>query len=386
MTGSRRALIIVAVLFAAMFGLPGVGAVPEAAAQISVTAADPPTGEQGALNLSVIIKGKGFKNGAKAKFFKTGTTDPAGVNVKSTQFVSSSQLIASIDISDGAALSLFDIQVANTDGRTGKGTELFTVVQKGNLKPEYEAEFVEFKPDDPTWTPKIRGDGLGPYSPVTMGEGYGFHLSTLVSNGRSITFQFNDPDRPFASTVPCIQWGSHAPYTQQTPAYLLSSDRAVVPDQADLFTSNELVWNEALGRWDPVVETSRRNQTLYKKVYPWGMLPGQKVYGMLVIAFRLDLSSNDTYEVDFNNTFFGELMSSFGRGGIVEIERPGEEEVWYIRPISDRFPVLGDPPAAIPQNYANHAWYDTRELKDDVGGNCDFGYFAMRFELRISRK
>jgi len=130
MTAGRRALIVVAVLFAAMFGVPWSGAVPEAAAQISVTAADPPAGEQGTLNLSVIIKGRGFKNGAKAKFFKTGTADPAGVNVKSTQFVSSTQLIANIDIADAAALSLFDIQVANTDGRTGKGTELFSVVAK----------------------------------------------------------------------------------------------------------------------------------------------------------------------------------------------------------------------------------------------------------------
>jgi hypothetical protein len=249
------------------------------------------------------------------------------------------------------------------------------------------AEFVEFKPDDPTWVPKIKGDGLGPYSPVTMGEGYGFRLSThQYSDGRSVTFQFNDPDRSFASAVSCFAWGSQAPYTQPTPAYLLSSHKIVVPDQADMFTSYELVWNDALGRWDPIVESARRNQTLYKKVYPWGMLPGQKVYGMFIIFFRLNRSSNDSYEIDFNNTFFGELMSTFGRGGIVEIERPGQEEIWYIRPISSRFPVLGDPPAVIPQNYANHSWYDTPETRDEVGGNCDFGYFAMTFEFRIARK
>ena len=130
MTAGRRALIVVAVFVAVASGCLWGGAVPEAAAQISVTAADPKTGEQGALNLSVTIAGKGFKNGAKAVFFKAKTTDPAGVNVKSTQFVSSTQLIASIDIADAAALSLFDIQVANTDGRTGKGTELFSVVAK----------------------------------------------------------------------------------------------------------------------------------------------------------------------------------------------------------------------------------------------------------------
>ena len=390
MTGLRRALIVVAVLLAVAFGLPGVGAVREAAAQIAVTAADPPTGEQGALNLSVLIKGKGFKNGAKAMFFKTKTTDPAGVNVKATQFVSSTQLIANIDIADGAALSLFDIQVANTDGRTGKGTELFTVVQKGDLKPEYEVEFVEFRPDDPTWTPKIRGDGLGPYSPVAMGEGYGFRLSTHVfSDGRSVTFQFNDPDRAFASTVPCFSWGSQTPYTQLTPSYLLSSHKLVVPDQTHMITSYELAWNPALVRWERIVESVRRNQTTYKKLYPWGMLPGQKAYGMFVIYFTLG-SSSDNYYLNFNDTFYRELVPSGGggalNGGIVEIERPGEEEVWYIRPIGDRFPVLGDPPAVVPQNHVNHSWYDTPEVKGEMGGNCDFGFFAMKFELRIARK
>jgi uncharacterized delta-60 repeat protein len=131
MTASRKALIVVGLLVGIALGLPWAGAVPTASAQsISVTAANPPSGEQGALNLPVIINGKGFKNGAKAKFLKTGTTDPAGVNVKSTQFVSSTQLIATIDITDTAALALFDIQVANTDGRTGKGTELFSVTEK----------------------------------------------------------------------------------------------------------------------------------------------------------------------------------------------------------------------------------------------------------------
>jgi uncharacterized delta-60 repeat protein len=130
MIASRKALIIVAAFVLMAIGMPWGGNVPAAFAQISVTAADPPTGEQGTLNLNVIIKGKGFKNGAKAKFYKTGTTDPAGVNVKSTQYVSSTQLVATIDIADTAALAAFDIQVMNTDGRTGKGTELFSVTVK----------------------------------------------------------------------------------------------------------------------------------------------------------------------------------------------------------------------------------------------------------------
>ena len=131
MTASRRILIVVGLLIAVAVGLPWGGGVPEAQAQtIQVTAADPPTGEQGTINLNVLIKGKGFKNGAKAKFYKTGTTDPAGVNVKSTLYVSSTQLVANIDIADEAALALFDIEVRNADGRTGKGTELFSVTAK----------------------------------------------------------------------------------------------------------------------------------------------------------------------------------------------------------------------------------------------------------------
>ena len=65
MIASRKALIIVAAFVLIALGLPWGGAVPAAFAQtISVTAADPPTGEQGTLSLSVTIKGKGFKTGA----------------------------------------------------------------------------------------------------------------------------------------------------------------------------------------------------------------------------------------------------------------------------------------------------------------------------------
>lgn len=131
MTTRLRALLVVASLVAIAFGLPFTGGVPAASAQtISVTSANPPSGEQGALGLEVVVGGKGFKNGAKAAFFKTGTSDPAGVSVRSTRYVSATQLVATVDIADAAALSLFDIQVKNADGRTGKGTELFKVTEK----------------------------------------------------------------------------------------------------------------------------------------------------------------------------------------------------------------------------------------------------------------
>src|SRR5512144_981599 len=87
--------------------------------QVQVTAADPPSAEQGTLNLNVKVTGKGFKNGAKAKWFVTGTTDPGGVSVNSTTFVSSSELTANITVSDTATIANFDIQVLNSDGRGG---------------------------------------------------------------------------------------------------------------------------------------------------------------------------------------------------------------------------------------------------------------------------
>ena len=237
MTAGRRALIVVAVLVGVMFGLPGVGAVREAAAQISVGSADPKTGEQGALNLSVKITGKGFKSGAKAVFFKAKTTDPAGVNVKSTQFVSSTQLIASIDIADAAALSLFDIQVANTDGRTGKGTELFTVVQKtsGNVNPPppisvaVTLDASAGSKITPEYDPSV------PYPgdlSATLREGttdtYDYHFTFWLRYGtrdlasrRSVVFDFGPPRHAAGDKVPCYPTVDYPEDRAQVP-YLFS--------------------------------------------------------------------------------------------------------------------------------------------------------------------
>jgi len=97
------------------------------AQQVQVTAADPMSTAQGTINLNVKVTGKGFKNGAKAKWFVTGTTDTGGVTVNSTTFVNSGELTANITVADTAIIANFDIQVLNSDGRGGKGTELFAV-------------------------------------------------------------------------------------------------------------------------------------------------------------------------------------------------------------------------------------------------------------------
>jgi FG-GAP-like repeat/FG-GAP repeat len=101
-----------------------------ASAQIQVTGTNPSAAPQGTINLNVTIAGSGFKKGATAQWFVTGTTNPGGVTVNSTTFNSSSKLTANITVSDTATIANFDVQVTSA-GRTGKGTELFAVSTKG---------------------------------------------------------------------------------------------------------------------------------------------------------------------------------------------------------------------------------------------------------------
>jgi hypothetical protein len=108
----------------------GLGALP-AAAQIQVDSATPSAAPQGTVNLDVTISGKGFKSGAEARWFITGTTNPGGVTVNSTTFKGSTSLTANITIASDAVISDFDLVVTNTDGRTGKGTDKFAVTAKG---------------------------------------------------------------------------------------------------------------------------------------------------------------------------------------------------------------------------------------------------------------
>jgi len=102
-----------------------------AAAQVQVTSANPNNAPQGTTNLIVKIGGNGFKKGATSTFYVTGTTNSGGITVNSTAFVSSTEVDANLTISSTASISGFDIYVTS-GGRTGKGTDLFAVVQGGN--------------------------------------------------------------------------------------------------------------------------------------------------------------------------------------------------------------------------------------------------------------
>ncbi len=95
--------------------------------EIIVDSADPPEGEQGAVGLQIRVLGSGFEKGAKVAFHLPGKTDPdAGLTVQSTEFVSSTELIATTDIALDAVVDSRDISVSFR-GRRGIGTETFHV-------------------------------------------------------------------------------------------------------------------------------------------------------------------------------------------------------------------------------------------------------------------
>src|SRR5262245_54152915 len=105
------------------------------AQQVSVTAADPSSALQGTVSLDVEVTGSGFNNTANVKFFVTGTADTGGITVKKVSVGSAKKLIATIDIADSAVVNKFDIEVALSNGRKGKGTTLFAVQAKGKPQP-----------------------------------------------------------------------------------------------------------------------------------------------------------------------------------------------------------------------------------------------------------
>jgi hypothetical protein len=116
--------------------LTGIVQLPLAAQSLQVNSASPNAAAQGTINLDVAIGGSGFKHGAKSQWFVSGTTNPGGVTVNSTTFVSSNQLTANITVADTATIASFDVLVQNTDGRTGKGTGLFSVQSKNNASTQ----------------------------------------------------------------------------------------------------------------------------------------------------------------------------------------------------------------------------------------------------------
>jgi hypothetical protein len=95
--------------------------------QINVNAATPNNAAQGTTALNVTVSGSGFEQGAAATWFVSGTTNSGGVSVNSTTFVNSSTLVANITVANTATTGAYDIAVKNSNGRTGVGSDAFTI-------------------------------------------------------------------------------------------------------------------------------------------------------------------------------------------------------------------------------------------------------------------
>ena len=100
-------------------------------AQIVVSSTSPSAAPQGSTNLNITVTGSGFKKGAVAQWFVSGTTNPGGVTVNSTTVNGATKITANITVSSTAVTTSFDVVVKNNDGRTGVGSDAFTVTQKG---------------------------------------------------------------------------------------------------------------------------------------------------------------------------------------------------------------------------------------------------------------
>jgi len=133
------------------------------AESIQVTSADPSSAPQGTVNLNVRIKGKGLKPGADVRFFVTGTTNPGGITVNATAFVSSTEVVANIDVDEAAVLGNFDIDV-QAAGRTGKGIVLFAVLAQGTGNPSFSPLEVTLRTQAGGGSgDRIADDGRGTY-------------------------------------------------------------------------------------------------------------------------------------------------------------------------------------------------------------------------------
>ena len=92
----------------------------------SVSAATPSYGEQGATAEQVTITGSGFAGGDEL-VWERGGAPSTKITVRETRFVSSTQLVATIDIAADAELAFYDIAVYSSGRKKGIGTEMFEV-------------------------------------------------------------------------------------------------------------------------------------------------------------------------------------------------------------------------------------------------------------------
>lgn len=93
---------------------------------LAVTGTNPSFGRQGDTNKRVVVTGSGFVLGSEVEWQRGGVADPH-VTVLSVEYISSTQLAATIDIATDAEISLYDVVVISPLRKQGIGTEMFEV-------------------------------------------------------------------------------------------------------------------------------------------------------------------------------------------------------------------------------------------------------------------
>lgn len=147
-----KTFLSTAVLIAAAVWIIGLPSPAAGGPPVTVDEAIPNVGEQGAINLKVKIKGKGFAEGAQIRFLLRGSEeDDSDIDVGPTTFISSKELECDITIDSAAALDINDIEVVLLSGRKGKGTDAFRVTAPGGgggneIVMDVEMDGIEINP------------------------------------------------------------------------------------------------------------------------------------------------------------------------------------------------------------------------------------------------
>ncbi|MDP9268492.1 MAG: hypothetical protein M3P27_09250 [Acidobacteriota bacterium] len=325
---------------------------PAGAQTVQVTSTTPSSAAQGTVNLNVSVKGKGFKNGVAARFVLTGTDNPAGVTVNGTTFVSSTQVVANINVSDTAAIAQFDVVVKNSDGRIGKGTELFAVVQKGgNPHPSDLPVTTNLADYDASNMPYyLQSDRGGAYQNGVAGT-----LSVLWANG------FNT-----------IVWGDWRLYlassTNRTFGITFATANAVRPgDPRYRVPANPPYWGTQF------LAVNMFNQCTYDHLDMLTMKPGDSFPCITSIRLPQD-SSGGNYWL---------TMGGIGGGGETDdvlvscnAADSGGCKDWFIDPI----PVVNADGTTSPGRTCARLLYSPRR-----GTNTQDGDFYLTFHIHVTR-
>jgi len=113
-------------------GPPAKPSLARAASGPAVNSVSPSYGHEGETTKQVTITGSGFSPGAQAAWERDGVADPR-IQVSSTAYVSSTELVATITISADATIGLYDVSVTTADRKKGIGYLLFEVTTATSL-------------------------------------------------------------------------------------------------------------------------------------------------------------------------------------------------------------------------------------------------------------